>query len=79
MRSATPAVASRAEFGPWHFPAEALPCFDEVASFRYPFERSYPAAGFLAQVRRRLDAAGSPVLTASFMGMLAVAGRRSPG
>jgi SAM-dependent methyltransferase len=88
------------EIGPWHFPAEALPCFDEVASFRYPFERSYPAAGYLAQlatqsgtrslgprrsaeflarVRRRLDAAGSPVLTASFVGLLAVAVRRSPG
>jgi SAM-dependent methyltransferase len=85
------------EIGPWHFPAEAQAGFDEVSSFRYPFERSYPAADYLAQlatqsgtrslgpqrsaeflarVRSRLDALGSPTLTASFVGLLAVAVRR---
>jgi SAM-dependent methyltransferase len=88
------------EIGTWHFPGEAREYFDEVASFRYPFQRSYTAADYLAQlgtqsgtralgpglagefltrVRNRLDALGSPQLTATFVGQLAIAVRRSPG
>jgi SAM-dependent methyltransferase len=84
----------------WHFPDEARACFEEVASFRYPFRRSYTAADYLAQlatqsgthalgpeqsaeflalVRRRLDALGSPRLTATFVGQLAIGVRRSAG
>jgi SAM-dependent methyltransferase len=87
------------QIGTWHFPGEARAHFDEVASFRYPFQWSYPAADYLAQlttqsgtralgparsgeflarVRNRLDAMGSPRLTATFVGRLAIAVRRSP-
>jgi SAM-dependent methyltransferase len=86
-----------AQIGPWHFPAEARLYFEEVASLRYPFEMSYSAEDYLAQlatqsgthalgaataerflslVRRRLEAAGCPSLTATFVGRLAVARRR---
>jgi SAM-dependent methyltransferase len=34
--------------GPRHFPAEAKDFFTEVASLRYPFQRSYTAADYLA-------------------------------
>jgi SAM-dependent methyltransferase len=88
------------QIGPWHFPSEARAYFAEVASFRYPFQWSYTAADYLAQlstqsgtralgpelageflarVRDRLDAMGSPQLTATFVGRLAIAVRRSPG
>ncbi len=81
------------QIGTWHFPDEARAYFDEVASFRYPFQRSYTAADYLAQlatqsgtyalgpelsaeflsrVRHRLDALGSPRLTATFVGQLTV-------
>lgn len=83
--------------GTWHFPDEARAYFEEVADFRYPFQRSYTAADYLAQlatqsgtralgpeasaaflarVRRRLDALGSPRLTATFVGQLTIALRR---
>lgn len=86
------------QIGTWHFPDEACAHFDEVASFRYPFQRSYPAADYLAQlatqsgtralgpqrsgeflalVRNRLDALGSPRLTATFVGQLTIGVRRS--
>ena len=29
------------QIGPWHFPAEAAPFFQEVASLRYPFDVVY--------------------------------------
>jgi SAM-dependent methyltransferase len=88
------------QVGAWHFPEEALVWFDEVASLRYPFQRTYSAkdyldqlatqsgtralgparAGdFLARVRRRLDAAGSPDLTATFVGLLTIGARRPAG
>jgi SAM-dependent methyltransferase len=88
------------QIGAWHFPDEARAYFDEVASFRYPFQWSYTAADYLAQlatqsgtralgpelaaeflarVRRRLDALGSPRLTATFVGQLAIGVRRFPG
>jgi SAM-dependent methyltransferase len=81
------------QIGTWHFPEEAQAYFDEVASFRYPFDWSYTAADYLAQlstqsgthalgpelsaeflarVRRRLDALGSPRLTATFVGLLTI-------
>jgi SAM-dependent methyltransferase len=77
------------QIGKWHFPDQARAYFDEVASFRYPFQWSYTAADYLAQlatqsgtralgparadeflarVRDRLDAMGSPHLTATFVG-----------
>jgi SAM-dependent methyltransferase len=83
----------------WHFPDEARAYFDEVASLRYPFRRTYTARDYLAQlatqsgtralgseaardflarVRRRLDALGSPRLTATFVGHLAIGARRPP-
>ena len=34
---------------PWHFPASATE-FTEAASLRYPFELTYPAADYLAQL-----------------------------
>jgi len=37
------------------------------------------AGEFLARVRDRLDAMGSPQLTATFVGQLAIAVRHSPG
>ena len=82
----------------WHFPAEASPYFEEIASLRYPFQLTYSADDYLAQlatqsgtyalgaataerflslVRRRLEAAGWPSLTATFVGRLAVARRRA--
>jgi SAM-dependent methyltransferase len=85
------------QIGGWHFPDEARADFDEVASLRYPFQWSYTAADYLAQlatqsgtralgpglaaeflarVRRRLDALGSPRLTATFVGYLAIGVRR---
>jgi SAM-dependent methyltransferase len=88
------------QIGTWHFPDEARAYFNEVASFRYPFQWSYAAADYLAQlatqsgtralgaglsaeflarVRRRLDMLGSPRLTATFVGRLAIAVRSSPG
>ena len=87
------------QIGAWHFPDEARPYFDEVASLRYPFQRSYTAGDYLAQlatqsgtralgpeladeflarVRRRLDALGSPRLTATFVGCMAIGVRRQP-
>ncbi len=84
----------------WHFPDEARPYFDEVASFRYPFHWSYTAADYLAQlatqsgtralgpevsaeflalVGHRLDALGSPRLTATFVGQLAIGVRQPAG
>jgi SAM-dependent methyltransferase len=87
------------QIGTWHFPDEARAYFGEVASFRYPFQWSYTAADYLAQlstqsgtrslgparageflarVRDRLDAMGSPHLTAAFVGQLAIAVRHSP-
>jgi hypothetical protein len=36
------------QIGPQHLPAEAGAFFSETASLRYPFEVSYPAAGYLA-------------------------------
>ncbi len=81
----------------WRFPAEASPYFEEIASLRYPFQLTYSADDYLAQlatqsgtralgaataerflslVRRRLEAAGWPSLTAMFVGFLAVARRR---
>jgi SAM-dependent methyltransferase len=81
----------------WHFPAEASPYFEEIASQRYPFQLTYSADDYLAQlatqsgihargaataerflslVRRRLEAAGWPSLTATFVGRLTVARRR---
>lgn len=85
------------QIGPWHFPAEAAPFFQEVASLRYPFQLSYSTADyldmlatqsgtralgqdrsaeFLSRVRDRLRSLGSPRLTATFVGVLAV-GRRA--
>jgi SAM-dependent methyltransferase len=82
----------------WHFPAEASPYFEEIASLRYPFQLTYSAGDYLAQlatqsgthalgaataerflslVRRRLEAAGWPSLTATFVGRLAVARQRA--
>jgi hypothetical protein len=87
------------QIGTWHFPDEARAYFSEVASFRYPFQWSYTAADYLAQlstqsgtrslgparageflarVRDRLDAMGSPHLTAALVGQLAIAVRHSP-
>ena len=86
------------QIGAWHFPEEARAWFDEAASLRYPFQWSYSAEDYLAQlatqsgtralgparagdflarVRRRLDALGSPDLTATFVGYLAI-GVRCP-
>ena len=86
-----------AQIEAWHFPAEASPYFEEIASLRYPFQLTYSADDYLAQlatqsgtralgaataerflslVRRRLEAAGWPSLTATFVGFLAVARRR---
>ncbi len=83
--------------GHWHFPPEAGDLFEEVASLRYPFEVTYRAgdylanlatqsgthalgetrrADFLARVERRLESLGSPRLTATFVGRLAI-GRRT--
>jgi hypothetical protein len=83
--------------GSRHFPEEALAWFDEVASLRYPFQWSYSAQDYLAQlatqsgtralgparaddflarVGRRLDALGSPDLTATFVGYLTIGVRR---
>jgi SAM-dependent methyltransferase len=88
------------QIGTWHFPGAARDYFDEIASFRYPFQRSYTTADYLAQlatqsgtralgpelsaeflarVRRRLDALGSPRLTATFVGQLTIGVGRSPG
>jgi SAM-dependent methyltransferase len=88
------------QIGAWHFPDDARAWFEEVASLRYPFQWSYSAqdylaelgtqsgtralgparAGdFLARVRRRLDAMGSPDLTATFVGRLAIGVRRPAG
>jgi SAM-dependent methyltransferase len=85
------------QIGGWHFPDEALGWFREVASLRYPFQWTYTAedylaqlgtqsgtralgqaraADFLARVGRRLDAMGSPRLTATFVGYLAIGVRR---
>jgi SAM-dependent methyltransferase len=85
------------QIGPRHFPAEAEDYFNEVASFRYPFQLDYSAADYLAQlatqsgtralgeagsadflarVRRRLEALGSPHLTATFVGTVRVGRRR---
>lgn len=79
------------------FPPEAGVFFRQTASLRYPFQRAYPAADYLAQlstqcgtralgpdraaeflsrVRRRLESLGSPRLTATFVGRLAVGIRR---
>jgi SAM-dependent methyltransferase len=81
----------------WHFPAEASPYFEEIASLRYPFQMTYSAGDYLAQlatqsgtralgaqraeqflslVRRRLETAGWPPLTATFVGRLTVGIRR---
>lgn len=81
----------------WHFPAEASPYFEEIASLRYPFQMTYSARDYLAQlatqsgtralgaqragqflslVRRRLETAGWPRLTATFVCRLAVGVRR---
>jgi SAM-dependent methyltransferase len=78
---------------PWHFPAEAAAFFTETASLRYPFELTYSAEDYLAQlstqsgtkalgparsgeflsrVRDRLDSMGSPPVTATFVGRLAI-------
>jgi SAM-dependent methyltransferase len=35
---------------PWHFPAEAAAFFTEAASLRYPFELTYSAEDYLAQL-----------------------------
>ncbi len=34
----------------WHFPAEASPYFEEIASLRYPFTMTYSAEDYLAQL-----------------------------
>ena len=34
----------------WHFPAEASPYFEEIASERYPFQMTYSARDYLAQL-----------------------------
>ena len=86
-----------AQIEAWHFPAEASQYFEEVTSLRYPFQLTYSAGDYLAQlatqsgthalgaataerflslVRSRLEAAGWPSLTATFVGRLAVARRR---
>jgi len=78
---------------PWHFPADATAFFTETASLRYPFQLTYSAEDYLAQlstqsgpkvlgperhaeflsrVRDRLDSMGSPALTATFVGCLAI-------
>jgi SAM-dependent methyltransferase len=88
---------SPAQIEAWHFPAEASQYFEEVASLRYPFQLTYSAGDYLAQlatqsgtralgaataerflslVRSRLEAAGWPSLTATFVGRLAIASRR---
>ena len=83
---------------PWHFPPLATDAgFAEIACHRYPFEMTYSAEDYLAQlstqsgtkdlgpvraadfldrVRRRLDALGSPTLTATFVGCLTTGIRR---
>ena len=40
-----------AEFKPWHFPPSATGAgFDETASLLYPFQKTYPAEDYLAQL-----------------------------
>ena len=40
-----------AEFKPWRFPPEAAECgFDETASLLYPFQKTYSADDYLAQL-----------------------------
>jgi hypothetical protein len=93
------AAASPEQISAWRFPGEALPYFDEIASLLYPFQWSYTAEDYLAQlatqsgtralgpdladeflarVRRRLDALGSPRLTATFVGNPAIGVRHLP-
>ena len=82
---------------PWHFPPLGTAGFAEIACHRYPFEMTYSAEDYLAQlstqagtkelgpvraadfldrVRRRLDALGSPALTATFVACLTIGIRR---
>ena len=56
------------QIGMLHFPEEARAHFDEVASFRYPFQRSYTAAEYLAQLATQSGTwAMGPELSAEFL------------
>jgi SAM-dependent methyltransferase len=39
-----------AELKPWRFPPQAETGFDEIASLRYPFQKTYSAEDYLAQL-----------------------------